>query len=430
MQNVVVIGGGLCTLHAVQNSKKLKGLKITAIMGNPFLEWTLGACHFVVRADRHEEFICPNPDTFKVPNVDYVFDPAVEVDTTEKTVKCANGANVAYDFLIVASGHKLPLIAAAPGHTVESRMKEVKEAAQAIKNAKTVVINGAGAVGLELAGDVRATYPDKRVVVLSRDGRVIPAQPQAWADDINKQLKKMNIEVIKGSIDRSLTDYKLTPGTLAVSNGDVEKLEYDVYFPCFQQGPNTSFLAGAGSVLNEKGQISVNEFLQSKASPHIFAVGVSDGPYSSGSIAVHCKEQAATVAKNVLALAEGRPMTPHKASQGPDAQPINIKIGHGKGAHMRWNADGFPAPVKCCCCLWCKGGFPCCPPPCCWCLCPGCARCFGNCCGEPAGEGPAVWVLESANKKIFPKFNHFTGMGEKPKQQTMKTPADGQEVQC
>eukprot|EP00930_Biecheleria_cincta_P023018 TRINITY_DN16683_c0_g2_i1.p1 TRINITY_DN16683_c0_g2~~TRINITY_DN16683_c0_g2_i1.p1 ORF type:complete len:456 (+),score=102.93 TRINITY_DN16683_c0_g2_i1:85-1368(+) len=415
---IVVIGGGVALMHAVKDAAKLKQ-KVTAVCGNPFLEWNLAGCHFLAKPERHMEFVAPNPEDWKLKGVDYVFGKVVEVDPVAKKVKFENGnPEISYSALIVATGSRLPLIIATPGHSLEQRQREVKEAGDAIKAAKTVVINGAGAVGLEMAGDVRAAYPDKRVVILSRDGKVISFHTESFQQKAKTQLEKMNIEVIKGSVtDAAYTEPKLTSGKVALSNSDLMELEYDVFIPSFMQGPNTQFFAGAEGVLNDRKQIIANECLQSEKHPEIFAVGTSTVLVKRHPVSATIGEQATTAAVNAVNFLEGKPLKKH-VEKGMSAQPMSIKIGHGVGGYMFWDSSAIPAPAKCCCCLPCGGGFPFCPPPCCWCCCKGCSGLWGNCCKPYEGEGPSIWILETGNK-TFAKAHGFKGMGSAPKQATM-----------
>jgi len=414
---VVVIGGGVAMLHAVQDSVKLKQ-KVTAVQGNPFLEWNLAGCYFLVHPECHKEWICPNPDVNAQKGVDYVYDKVTEVDPVAKKVKFASSPEISYSALIVATGSRLPLVIATPGQTLVERMDEVKHLGQVISLAKTVVISGAGLVGLEMAGNVRATYPDTRVILLSRDGKVISFHTDAWQQKVKAQLDKMKIEVIKGSIsDPSYMDPKLSPGKVELSGGDLAVLEYDVFLPCFSQGPNTDFFSGAEGIINERKQIIANEFLQSTKHPEIFSVGTSTVTIKRHPNTVTTAEQANTCAKNVANFLAGRPLVKHK-EKGMAAMPMNIKIGHGKGAFMFWDPAGVPPPAKCCCCLPCGGGFPFCPPPCCWCCLAGCTRCYGSCCNNYEGEGPALISLP-LEQNVFSGLNGYKGMGSAPKQASM-----------
>lgn len=77
--------------------------------------------------------------------------------------------------------HHRPVTNAAPsaarppftGATLLQRAEEVISVGAAIARAKTVLVNGSGLSGLEIAGDARAQNSMARVIVLSRDGGVL-----------------------------------------------------------------------------------------------------------------------------------------------------------------------------------------------------------------------------------------------------------------
>eukprot|EP00971_Amphidinium_carterae_P160943 3190987-Amphidinium_carterae.1 len=147
--DIVVVGGGMSSLHAVEECAKDKSVKVTAIFGNNFLEFPMAAAIILADPSEHPQWVCGNPQTFEVEGVTYVYDAVAEVNAKERVITTAKGQTVSYKVLIVASGSKSPLIAPAPGASLADRFAEVKEAAAAIKAAKTVVVYGTGAVGLE-----------------------------------------------------------------------------------------------------------------------------------------------------------------------------------------------------------------------------------------------------------------------------------------
>lgn len=416
-KRIVVIGGGLSFMHAVDDNTH-----VTAIVGNDFLEWSIAATYFLVNDSKHMDYVCPNMADWKKPGVEYIVGTAASVNASEKTVTVTGESKeqqVPYDALVVATGSRLPYVNLQPGIGLAGRQQQVKQFADAIRAANTIVLNGPGAVGLEMAGDIRAVYPEKKVILLSRSGNVMGTHPEKLQKKFADQLKKMEIEVIKATVDRSMTEPILTPGTLELSDVDEKtplSLKYDVYVPCYQQGPNTDFLRPVEGILNQRGQIKVNDRLQSMVHPEVFAVGTSDSTLGHP-IAGALTAQSKTVAANVNRFLQGQDLKAHAPPKmGTLERPMNVKIGHGSNGYMFWDLDMLPAPLKICCCLPCGGGKPCCPPPCCWCCCsPGAC---GNCCGEPEGSGPAAFILKMNPK--FPGMHGFKGLGTKPKNQVME----------
>jgi len=302
----------------------------------------------------------------------------------------------------------LPVFGPALGVTVADRKAEVQKIHDAVAKAGTVAISGAGVIGVEFAGTVRSTFPDKKVVVLCRDGilKQFPEKKRAKVSDV---LKQKNIEVVTGDMSDVPQELRLEPGTAKV--GD-QSVAYDVLVPSFSRGPGTAFLAETG-LLDDRGYIKVNEFLQSEGSKDVFAVGVGNAKASFIGLA-KLEGQWKDASKNVMAHLHGKPLKAHKEAMPVMKTPPMLAVSVGKGGWASFDFSQLPAPLKCCCCNG-LGGFPCCPPPCCWCLCAPC--CCGYCGGAPEGEGTA----RAMGAMPFKSFGfHFKGIADVPVQQSMK----------
>jgi NADH dehydrogenase FAD-containing subunit len=436
--DIAVIGGGMSLMHAAEEAAKNGKYNVTAIIGNPFLEFPMAATITMVDPTKYKKWCCGNPATFqasKLPNLTYIYDAVEEVDPQTKTIKfaCKNPsmnsvATLKYKSVIIATGGKLPLLMPTPGQTYAERLNQVQATSQAIAKAKTIVINGPGTVGLEVAGDIRAKYPilkgaasanNKKIILLTRSGTVLKTHPAKIQAKIMAMLKKREIELVKGSIPKSSTEFleaQLSPVVVPLTDGSDEiktRIKADIYIPAYGQGPNTDLLRQSGSsALNKRGQIEANECLQSTKFPEIFGVNTTSIPLVGHPVSSRVTAQAITCAKNAQLVCDGKPPVPHvdKESPPPSELPMNIKVGHGKNGYMLWELTG---PASICCCQPCRGGFPFCPLPCCWCCSPGCAFCLGTCGGDAGGEGAAIFM----NDFLLPKFTAphlYRGIGDLP----------------
>jgi len=413
-KKAVIIGGGPSAKHAAEILvKKSKGtVDVTVIQANRFVESQFPMCQVLVNPELHQMCLATNCDKFQAKGVTYKYATATKIDTESMHVEFEDGeTQVPFDACIVATGFKAPLLTPSLGVTVEERKAEVRHVAEAIKGASCVAVAGGGIIGLELAGNIRAGHPQKRVVLICRGG-VLKEWPEPMRQKVQAQLANMNIEVLVGDIDAP-SEASLQQGSLTVGGTMVQ---YDLFLPAFSQGPNTKFLEGINGMLDAKGRIEVNEFLQSKACSRIFAVGVSNAPEPF--IAMPKLEaQWNSAGDNAMAFLNGQALKPHKEGNSFMKQPPIVLIGHGPKGFGFIDFHNLPPLARLCCCGG-LGGWPCCPPcwPCCACAGCGCCPC-GYCFGPPEGSGPAKLMGIMSLK--YGGF-HFGGMGEEtPAQQTM-----------
>jgi NADH dehydrogenase FAD-containing subunit len=335
--------------------------------------------------------------------VEYKYGVVTRVDPEKKQVTLSSSEVLTYDVLVVAPGFVMPVILPKLGATLTERKEEVQAVGASIRAAGHVLVGGGGPVALDLAGSVRARYPEKKVTIIC--SKVLPQWPESDRRRVETQLEKMRIEV-KTSPARCPIEAQLEACTVAGVAGDI-------YLPGFSQGPSTKFLEASG-LLDQSGKVVVNGYLQAKSNKDVFAIGCSDIP---GFTALPKLEgQWTSVAKNLGAHLKGSPLTEYKESMpGMARQPL-IPLGLGANGWTFVDFSQLPLPLKICCC---NGlcGFPCCPLPCCWPM-TGCCLC-GYCCGEPHGSGVSKF-LETMQFKFGQK--HFKGLGEQaaPAQEVME----------
>ncbi|GMH89334.1 hypothetical protein TL16_g11423, partial [Triparma laevis f. inornata] len=297
----------------------------------------------------------------------------------------------------------LPIISAKAGTSLEARVAEVNEWGAALTSpSKTIVINGAGSIGLEVAADVRLANPSAKILVLSRSGNVLTsfAYPPSTIASVLKELKRLNIEIVKATVCQDSLAPSSTPKTIKVVGGN--NIEADVFLPAYQQGCNTSFF---NSSFLDDTFIKTNSNLQSVNAKEVFAIGVNT--LGIGFAAMELGPQSAHCAANVKKFLAGQPLKPYVvAKQGAmGLKPAMLKLGYGKGGWMK--IDNMPQPVQCCSFLC---GWPCCP---CFALCGGL-----TCCGTPCAPAQGQSAMDGfmgmfgvAGIDAFPGNSNMSGFG-------------------
>mmetsp|Transcript_56226 Transcript_56226/g.131698 ORF Transcript_56226/g.131698 Transcript_56226/m.131698 type:complete len:408 (+) Transcript_56226:55-1278(+) len=407
MPKVLILGCGPSGNGAAKALAKDKSLEVTVITGCKFIEWPIAMSYVLTRPETHSKALAPNPSEFEVPGVSYTYSVVEKVDPQSKRVFVDGSKPISYDFLIVATGFRVPLLYPKPGMSLSARKQEVSDFGKQLLNAKSIVVLGGGPVGMEVAGDIKAAHPGLNVVLLAKD--LLRQWPLEIRQDVEGQLAKMGIELKKISKNVDILEPQLTPGSLKVDGQDIQ---YDLLLPMFSQGPNTEFLAGAADVLDSAKRIKVNAYLQSEAYSEIFAIGVGNSKDPWIGIP-KLTAQWETVAANVIAQAAGKDMKEHVEGNPTMVRQPMLLIGHGPNGYGHLDFQMLPGPAKCCLCMG-YGGFPFCPPICCWPMCGPCA--CGYCCLGPHGSGLAKF-LEGVQ---FDFGNgNFQGLG-KPEQQAME----------
>lgn len=179
---------------------------------------------------------------------------------------------------------------------------------------KSILIVGGGAVGVQMATDLREYYPDKKVTVVQSRAQVMPQYHKKFHEIVKKRFDDLGIDLITGSrvtIPSQGFPNDGTPFNVQLTNGDNVSTDFVVL--ATGQKPNNSLVANLeqynpGSVINPaNGFIRVRPTLQllDEKYPNLFAVGdIADtGAHKAARPGI---AQAAVLAKNVQALIEGR----------------------------------------------------------------------------------------------------------------------------
>jgi pyruvate/2-oxoglutarate dehydrogenase complex dihydrolipoamide dehydrogenase (E3) component len=151
------------------------------------------------------------------------------------------------DYLVLATGSSYPFPAKTEEPDIASARIRFRDAHEALLAAGRVLIVGAGPSGLELAGEIKAFYPDKQVTIVdSADDILAGSYDQALRDELHRQLANKQAGVVAGHApshagrdrdscgDRRASNPRVIEGAAAVpSPGDAicdEKAEFRRWF--------------------------------------------------------------------------------------------------------------------------------------------------------------------------------------------------------
>jgi apoptosis-inducing factor 2 len=267
---------------------------------------------------------------------------AVKVDAGR--VELASGEAIQADYIVLATGSAYPFPAKSDLDSTAAAHEKVLATHAALAAADRVLLLGAGPVGIELAGEITAIWPDKHVTLIDPAEDVLGARfrPELKAE-IRRQLAALGVRVMLGG--GLLADPPGEPGelgTFTVRTGPGAELTADIWFRCYGVRPVSDYLAGSlAAARRPDGRVDVIPSLQVVGQGRVFALG--DVAAADHPMAGAASRQAATVAGNIRAFITGQGELAEYEAPPPG---IVVPIGPAGGAGQRGGQDELlPAGV-------------------------------------------------------------------------------------
>ncbi|KAJ5359780.1 hypothetical protein N7517_008971 [Penicillium concentricum] len=260
---------------------------------------------------------------------------------------------VPFDYIVLATGTRLSKPAAMDDDDKASSVDYLQKHQAGVKRSKSILIVGGGAVGVQMATDLKEYYPEKEVTVVQSRARVMPSFHSGLHDLIKRRFDELGIRLITGSRvtvpasgfpnDGSTFDVQLT-------NGTTESTQFVIL--ATGQTPNNQLVAdlepscpGSESVINpDNGFIRVRPTMQFLDEQYLNMFAVGDIADTGAQKAARPgSAQAAVVAKNIQALIEG-----HTAEdtfvKGPGAIHLTLGMKHNVIFRNPNTAEGQTEP--------------------------------------------------------------------------------------
>ncbi|KAI0808676.1 hypothetical protein GGR55DRAFT_679895 [Xylaria sp. FL0064] len=323
LRNIIVVGGSYVGVATTQGLANLlpSTHRVLLIEPHSHFHHLFAFPRFaIIPSYEHKAFIpysgtfaaAPNPERHHVvrARVSALHKDRVVLDRDWQGLR-----EIPYDYLVMATGTKLR----APGTMQDDEkplsVKYLQDYQQRLKDSKSIAIVGGGAVGVQMATDLKEIYPEKEITLIHSRDQLMPVYHSKLSDIIKARCQELGIKLVLGSrVNIPADDFQQAAGkpiTISLQNGST--LEADVVIPATGQTPNTEFLStlpasSKDSLINPaNGFVRVKPTLQLQdpGYPHLFAVGdIADS--GAHKAARPGAAQAQVVAKNILDLVEGR----------------------------------------------------------------------------------------------------------------------------
>ncbi|MBC6456708.1 FAD-dependent oxidoreductase [Actinomadura sp. HBU206391] len=269
-----------------------------------------------------------------------VRDRAARVEASR--VVLASGAELAADYIVLATGSRYPFPAKTELNAAEKSWERYQSTHKALTDATRVLLLGAGAVGLELAGEILSVWPDKQVTITNGSSDILPGgYNPALRTELRRQLTELGVEFALGSPLRAAPP--TPPGTLQTFTVTTEAgrdLTADLWFRCHGITPVTDYLdEELADALTSGGYLEVTSDLRVFDQDTVFAVG--DIAAIDGNMARLAGIQAELAAANIRRLIEGDDVL---AEYEPVPPSIIVPLGPVGGAGQFTGQPGVLPP--------------------------------------------------------------------------------------
>lgn len=351
MEKVVIIGGGYSGIYALKELVKEKDIKITLIDKHTYHNLQPEVYDLIANKSNMADVTIDLKSLcygFNHPYLEYKNLKVSEIDLKNKKIYSDEKETVEYDYLIMAAGTRTFFPSVVEGLNNANDIKKIHNAlsfkqkfeTEIFKkfrdSAKTcaqthIVVVGAGLSGVEIAAEMaynsrkffeRGKFSCENIDIslISSSDTILPGLPAKLIRASHDRLKKLGINVITNTkLQKCEKEFAY------LSNGT--KIHYS--FLIFTGGIEASSISRLLDISkNQKGQILVNEFLQTVDYPNVFAIGDNaEIRNSKGEImppnVTMARHTGISCGKNILKLIKKKKMSPCK----PTLEGILIALG-------------------------------------------------------------------------------------------------------
>lgn len=263
-------------------------------------------------------------------------------EMTETSVKLSNGTTLEADYIVLAHGFgESNLPGGTPDNlTTSKQFKDTLiEKQKIIQSSKSILIVGGGPVGVELAGEIKAYYPNKKVTIVHSSSQLLnnslPPMAPKFITQLNEKLTKMGVEVKLNTKVAELPRITNKDGfitgisSFTLSDGSVIN-DVDLCVVCTGGSPNKDFFV-TSNYLDDSKHVIVDEYCKVTGTNTVYCIGDANNVKET-KLGFYADLQAKLVASNLKALIKQKPTKKYvpgngKTDYGTMFIPLGPKVG-------------------------------------------------------------------------------------------------------
>lgn len=319
MKRVVIIGGGFAgTIIAEKLQKEFNTILID---DKEYFEYTPGILRTIVEP-QHVNKIQRKHQTY-LTNTEFI---CAEVSSIAPSYVTCLKKKIPYDYLVLASGSSYGSPIKGGAVVSADRAKTLHKHHAQVKQAQHVLIIGGGIVGVELAAEIAETFPGKKITLVESNDTLMKRSPPKAQEYATRYLKRHDVHIIYNERVEGKKNQQY------VTN-KARNIDADMAFLCIGITPNSTYLRkNYKNVLDERGFVQVNNYLQVKGHAHIYAPGDINN-IKEEKLAQNAEIQADIVAQNIKNQELNQPLNAYESKP----RVIVISLGKKKGIIIKKN---------------------------------------------------------------------------------------------
>jgi NADH dehydrogenase FAD-containing subunit len=372
-KTVVIVGGSYAGIGVAQGLLKQLPHNVKVILINPsdLFFFNIASPRIIAKPDAfaQEKYLFSIPELFaKQPSdrFELVLGKATAIDSDGKSVTVVesntNGSSapprpIAYDYLVIASGSTTQSTIGSDSLNVpfkptgdnDKLLSQIKAAQATLKDANSVIIGGAGPVGVEFAGELAEAFAahkkqNTQITIVSATEMVLPGIKPAGQARAQKFLTSLGVKIIAGAkVLQSAEDAATKKWTVTLSTG--ETLTADAYVSAIGVLPNNDFIPP--SFLNDNGFVPVDGQCRVRTATgntianDIYALGdITHHPYRVVSL---LPTQISAVVTNLKSdiLGSGKRVTDYDQTKQMFVMIVPVGQSQGTGQFGWWTPPSF-----------------------------------------------------------------------------------------
>ncbi|CAI5711627.1 unnamed protein product [Peronospora effusa] len=296
MIRIVIIGGGAAGINTLQalikHIKPSDKTEIVLLEKNSYYYHVVGAPRAFVDAAYTKKMFIPYDNVIPKDAVHFariIRGVAIKIsidsnevsyqviDTDEKEKEVLE--KLSFDYLVLATGsvYSVPMKPNRQHSTRLAMEMKLQEVRHHLEQAEKIVIIGGGAVGCEVAAEIKCKYPNKFVTIVDANEKLVSGNNlcDKFYAKLNESLEKLGVQVILGErLTKRLNGNSFDKCILHTDKGT--EIESDIQLLCGGFSPVATLVQEMdASLVTERGAVKVNSQLQLEGEKygHVFALG-------------------------------------------------------------------------------------------------------------------------------------------------------------